>query len=101
MISYGKNLISSVAPLAHPFQPFRVWHLLECGTFLLSDKWIYRHQLPRAFVCCFYCGWLSENLDVTPPVSRQHCRLTICKELEELTNGEAAAAPPPTVIQTL
>ena len=32
---------------------------------------------------------------------RQQCRLTICIELDELTNSEAAAATPPTVIQNL
>ena len=34
-------------------------------------------------------------------VIRQECRLTICIELDELTNSEAAAATPPTVIQNL
>ena len=33
--------------------------------------------------------------------TRQQCRLTICIELDELTNSEAAAATPPTVIQNL
>ena len=35
------------------------------------------------------------------PYVRQQCRLTICIELDELTNSEAAAATPPTVIQNL
>ena len=57
----------------------------------------------RLQVCCEWTSpqCLYQSKTFKQDTGRQQCRLTICIELDELTNSEAAAATPPTVIQNL